>query len=104
MKAMPAQAIQETHAFADEARDAVYRAIFSRRDVRGQFLPTPVPDEVLPAHTSQTRLLAGDSFQLDHRPALPARWGRRARQRGDSRLCIHVVLARTARAFHVEKR
>lgn len=47
MKTMPAQAIQETHAFTDEARDAVYRAIFSRRDVRGQFLPTPVPDEVL---------------------------------------------------------
>ncbi|WP_413900030.1 5,6-dimethylbenzimidazole synthase [Rhodoferax sp.] len=46
---MPAQAIaiQETHAFADDQRDAVYRAIFSRRDVRGQFLPTPVGDEVL---------------------------------------------------------
>ncbi|MDO9166843.1 MAG: hypothetical protein Q7U13_12120 [Rhodoferax sp.] len=35
MKTMPGQAIQETHAFTDEARDAVYRAIFSRRDVRG---------------------------------------------------------------------
>lgn len=35
------------HAFADEARDAIYQAIFSRRDVRGQFLPDPVPDEVL---------------------------------------------------------
>ncbi|MCL2635875.1 MAG: 5,6-dimethylbenzimidazole synthase [Betaproteobacteria bacterium] len=35
------------HAFAPAERAAVYRAIFSRRDVRGQFLPTPVPDEVL---------------------------------------------------------
>ena len=26
---------------------AVYQAIFSRRDVRGQFLPTPVPDDLL---------------------------------------------------------
>jgi 5,6-dimethylbenzimidazole synthase len=37
----------DRHAFVDEARDAVYRAIFSRRDVRGQFLPAPVPDTVL---------------------------------------------------------
>ncbi len=35
------------HAFADDERAAVYRTIFNRRDVRGQFLPTPVPDEVL---------------------------------------------------------
>jgi 5,6-dimethylbenzimidazole synthase len=34
-------------AFADADRAAVYQAIFNRRDVRGQFLPTPVPDEVL---------------------------------------------------------
>ena len=38
---------QAEHTFADAARDAVYRNIFSRRDVRGQFLPDPVPDEVL---------------------------------------------------------
>ncbi len=38
---------QHEHYFADDARDAVYRAIFSRRDVRGQFLPTPIPDETL---------------------------------------------------------
>jgi len=37
----------DVHAFTQEARDAVYQAIFSRRDVRGQFLPTPVPDAVL---------------------------------------------------------
>ncbi len=28
-------------------RDAVYKAIFTRRDVRDQFLPTPVPDDVV---------------------------------------------------------
>jgi len=28
-------------------RNAVYRAIFTRRDVRGQFRPDPVPDDVL---------------------------------------------------------
>lgn len=28
-------------------RAAVYQTIFSRRDVRGQFLPSPIPDEVL---------------------------------------------------------
>lgn len=30
-----------------DARSAVYQNIFSRRDVRGQFLPTPIPDDVL---------------------------------------------------------
>jgi 5,6-dimethylbenzimidazole synthase len=33
--------------FSEEERRGVYRAIHERRDVRGQFLPTPVPDEVL---------------------------------------------------------
>jgi len=33
--------------FSDEERAAVYRAIFERRDVREQFLPTPIPDVVL---------------------------------------------------------
>ncbi|MBS1190817.1 MAG: cob(II)yrinic acid a,c-diamide reductase [Rhodocyclaceae bacterium] len=40
-------AIQTEHCFSDAARAAVYQAIFSRRDVRGQFLPDPIPDEVL---------------------------------------------------------
>ncbi|MFN4326874.1 MAG: 5,6-dimethylbenzimidazole synthase [Azonexus sp.] len=35
------------HAFSDVERAAVYRTIFNRRDVRGQFLPDPVPDAVL---------------------------------------------------------
>ncbi|MFZ5673700.1 MAG: 5,6-dimethylbenzimidazole synthase [Pseudomonadota bacterium] len=33
--------------FDGAARDAVYRAIFTRRDIRGQFLPYPVPDQIL---------------------------------------------------------
>ncbi len=33
--------------FSDEERAAVYKAIYTRRDVRDQFLPRPVPDEVL---------------------------------------------------------
>ncbi len=33
--------------FSDAERDAVYKAIFTRRDVRDQFLPDPVAEEVL---------------------------------------------------------
>ncbi|MGB4995130.1 MAG: nitroreductase family protein, partial [Nitrospira sp.] len=33
--------------FSKAEREAVYRAIFERRDVRRNFLPTPIPDEVL---------------------------------------------------------
>jgi 5,6-dimethylbenzimidazole synthase len=35
------------HAFTAAERDAVYRAIFERRDVRRNFLPTPIPDHIL---------------------------------------------------------
>lgn len=35
------------HAFPQAQRDAVYRAIHERRDVRAQFLPDPIPPEVL---------------------------------------------------------
>jgi len=38
---MPAQP------FSDEEKRGVYRAIHERRDVRGQFLPDPVPADVL---------------------------------------------------------
>ena len=34
-------------AFSKDDRDAVYRCIFGRRDVRSQFLADPVPDRVL---------------------------------------------------------
>jgi nicotinate-nucleotide--dimethylbenzimidazole phosphoribosyltransferase len=37
----------DSNAFSDLDRAAVYRAIFSRRDVRAQFRPDPVPKEVL---------------------------------------------------------
>lgn len=33
--------------FSDVEREAVYPAIFERRDVRRNFLPTPIPDEAL---------------------------------------------------------
>lgn len=35
------------HAFPDPQRDGLYRAIHERRDVRSQFLPDPVPPDVL---------------------------------------------------------
>ena len=33
--------------FSFDEREAVYRAIFARRDVRKDFLPDPIPDETL---------------------------------------------------------
>jgi 5,6-dimethylbenzimidazole synthase len=33
--------------FSASERDAVYRAIFERRDVRRNFLPAPIPDDVM---------------------------------------------------------
>jgi 5,6-dimethylbenzimidazole synthase len=39
--------MENSHAFADAERAAVYRTIFNRRDVRGQFLPDPVDDALL---------------------------------------------------------
>lgn len=33
--------------FTEEEREAVYKAIYNRRDVRGQFKPDPIPDEVV---------------------------------------------------------
>lgn len=41
------QAKQDQPSFSDDERAAVYRAIYTRRDVRGQFTPEPVPDAVL---------------------------------------------------------
>lgn len=43
----PRSSFQQNHHFSPEERDVVYRTIFSRRDVRGQFKPDPVSDEVL---------------------------------------------------------
>ncbi len=44
---MEADQIQADAEFSPAERDAVYKCIFNRRDVRGQFLPQPIPDEVL---------------------------------------------------------
>ncbi|MGQ9366085.1 5,6-dimethylbenzimidazole synthase [Azospirillum sp. A39] len=44
---MESGAIQGDDAFSDAERDSVYKCIHRRRDVRGQFLPDPVPDETL---------------------------------------------------------
>lgn len=38
---------QNNCGFSDDERRGVYRAIYERRDVRGQFLPDPVPEDVL---------------------------------------------------------
>ena len=46
MENMP-EAYQEEIFFNDEERQALYKTIFNRRDVRGQFKPDPVPDDVL---------------------------------------------------------
>lgn len=37
----------QAHDFDDIARAAVYRAIFTRRDIRGSFLESPIPDDIL---------------------------------------------------------
>ena len=37
----------DEHAFSSAQQEGLYRAIYERRDVRSQFLPTPVPDDVL---------------------------------------------------------
>lgn len=38
---------QSNSSFSEEERQGLYRTIFNRRDVRGQFKPDPIPDEVL---------------------------------------------------------
>lgn len=38
---------QHQPSFSDDEKAAVYRAIYTRRDVRGQFTPQPIPDDVL---------------------------------------------------------
>ncbi|MBI4876667.1 MAG: 5,6-dimethylbenzimidazole synthase [Acidobacteria bacterium] len=37
----------DSRLFSDAERQGVYRAVYERRDIRAQFLPTPVPDEIL---------------------------------------------------------
>ncbi|RAU20991.1 5,6-dimethylbenzimidazole synthase [Paramagnetospirillum kuznetsovii] len=42
-----AAAIQGDDALTEADRQGLYRVLLSRRDVRGQFMPDPVPDDVL---------------------------------------------------------
>lgn len=44
---MPDNGHQTDPDFSETERGAVYRCIHTRRDVRGQFLPDPIPDAVL---------------------------------------------------------
>ena len=44
---MSATGLKPAGPFSDAERAAVYRAIFQRRDVRGQFLPDPIDDDLL---------------------------------------------------------
>lgn len=44
---MPTQNPDQTISFSLEEREALYKTIFNRRDVRGQFKPDPIPNEVL---------------------------------------------------------
>ncbi|MBT9383418.1 5,6-dimethylbenzimidazole synthase [Pseudooceanicola sp. CBS1P-1] len=44
---MQAPGLRPAGPFSEAERDAVYRAINERRDVRSQFQPDPIPDEVL---------------------------------------------------------
>src|ERR1700692_3394168 len=44
---MQSSDIQTDPEFSQAERDAVYKCIFGRRDVRGQFLPDPIPDPAL---------------------------------------------------------
>ena len=44
---IPTPEIQTEPTFSEAEREAVYRAILTRRDTRGQFLPDPITDEVL---------------------------------------------------------
>lgn len=46
-QAAACDALAEAGAFSSEERAAVYRAIETRRDVRSQFLPTPLPGDLV---------------------------------------------------------
>ena len=47
MRTEPLDPLVRAEAFSVEERQAVYRAIETRRDVRDQFLPDPLPDELV---------------------------------------------------------
>jgi 5,6-dimethylbenzimidazole synthase len=47
MRTEPLDHLVRTEAFSPAEREAVYRAIETRRDVRDQFLPEPLPEELV---------------------------------------------------------
>jgi 5,6-dimethylbenzimidazole synthase len=47
MRPNPKDYLVRSQAFSDAERDAVYRAIETRRDVRDQFLSDPLPDDLI---------------------------------------------------------
>lgn len=71
--------MQPNPGFSEEERDAVYRAIFTRRDVRSEFLPDPVPDEVLARvltaahHAPSVGFMQPWDFLVIRSPAVKAR-------------------------------
>ena len=75
----PMQEIQNHPSFSDDERAAVYRAIFTRRDVRGQFTPEPVPDETLARvltaahHAPSVGFMQPWDFVVVRAPAVKAR-------------------------------
>ncbi len=44
---MDSQSLRAENDFSDQQRAGLYHAIVNRRDVRGQFVPDPIPDAVL---------------------------------------------------------
>jgi 5,6-dimethylbenzimidazole synthase len=47
MQAEPSRHLASAGPFSQSERDAVYRAIHSRRDVRNEFRPDPIPEDLL---------------------------------------------------------
>ncbi len=43
----PVDSHQSDHFFTEDERQGLYKTVFNRRDVRGQFKPDPIPDDVL---------------------------------------------------------
>jgi len=43
----PENSHQSDHFFREDERQGLYKTVFNRRDVRGQFKPDPIPDDVL---------------------------------------------------------
>ena len=70
---------QLEHAFSETERAAVYTAIYGRRDVRGQFLPDPIPDDVLARlllaahHAPSVGFMQPWSFIIVRDPSVKAR-------------------------------